>query len=149
MQAIKRVPTVPEILQPPRPRELWWLNANATPVTWTHPHIPYAPRQTPVKNQGFALLSTEERECASCVRMFQRMACLGLDVVQLSLGNKISCKRALQHAVEQNQDQVATPANPGKPVHTDRSVKNARLESTIPCLDPPRASTALQIRTPA
>ena len=61
MQAIKRVPPVPEILQPPRPRELWWLNANATPVTWTHPHIPYVDgtkgmkSQTPVKNQGFAL----------------------------------------------------------------------------------------------
>ena len=87
--------------------------------TWTLLHTPYAPRQNPVNQVFFALLSTEEgRVCACRVGLFQRW--LGLDVVQLSvpfstgsLANpglkmgsfrKRTCKSAMQHAVEQNQD---------------------------------------------
>ena len=84
LQAIKRVPPVLKILQQLRQRELGFMNACATSVTWTHPHTPYAHRQNSVNQVFFALLSTEEgRVCACRVRLFQRW--LGLDVVQLSV----------------------------------------------------------------
>jgi hypothetical protein len=87
--------------------------------TWTLLQTPYAPRQNPVNQVFFALLSTEEvRVCACRVGLFQWW--LGLDVVQLqvpfstgALGNpwlnlgsfrKRTCKSATRHAVEQNQD---------------------------------------------
>jgi hypothetical protein len=71
LQAIKRVPPVPKILHQPRKRCLG-LHASATPVTWTfHSSAPYAPRQNPVHQDCFALLSTEEgRECACRVSLF-------------------------------------------------------------------------------
>jgi hypothetical protein len=95
------------------------MNACAPPGTWTRPHTPYAPRQNPVNQVIFALLSMEEgRVCACRVGLFQRW--LGLNVVQLpvpfstgALANpglnvgsfrKTTCKSAMQHAVEQNQD---------------------------------------------
>ena len=95
------------------------MNACATPVIWTHPHTPYAPRQNPVNQVFFALLSTEEvRVCACRVGLFLRW--LGLDVVQLQVPfstgalrnpglkfgsfRKRTCKSATRHAVEQNQD---------------------------------------------
>ena len=89
--------------------------------TWTLLHTPYAPRQNPVNQGFFALLSTEEgRVCACRVRLFQQHIQLGLDVVQLQVPfstgalwnpglkmgsfRKRTCKSAMQHAVEQNQD---------------------------------------------
>ena len=95
------------------------MTACAPPGTWTRPNTPYVPRKNPVKQVFFALWSTEEgRDCVCRVGLFQRW--LGLDVVQLSvpfstgaLANpglkmgsfrKRTCKSAMQHAVEQNQD---------------------------------------------